>query len=586
MQVENFLQTLAGTWAIEVNNLNQVFPLEKVAWGKDIYFVCGFDTIKNERVGDDDFTKKSYVFVDIDIRKAIYDRENRIIDDQELIDIAIDIWNCLEWWEYWDYWFSVLSGNWLHLYYVWDEQIIDKKTYSDAVKYLLTLINAKIAKYWVWCDNACTNISRISRLPWSINTRHKKVKGETIWKLGDYKADFIVYSEKKSKHIGKLKEYANLYQLQQERDKKDSVVIQKIVKSTNTDDDIFLEINKIPARQVAEDVRGVEYRDCEKDNCPLWEWHKNMWAYYYKPYNIIVNTGSSIIKNKDTDYWTSYRLAKEEMFGWDVKKTLEYFKSKFWVEIKQKWVIPPKQEYSKIGYVYWNKTFDAFECTMSWELVMVVSKTNSWKTTFAMNMLQENKKLGKEWFYINLEFAIETVAQERRLSFNWRSKINLTDLSPLTAEEKKQMDAYVKSYLSRFKYHNAVEGATIEELIDIMLQQLDKNIKLFVIDTFSRIKGNLDGANAHRSQNATMEKLQEFAQNTGACVIVLHHTNKTWVFEGSQKIMDLSNVFISISREPDARWDMKTKFTLTKDKFVHNTEIVCDYVQGEYVLSK
>ena len=203
-----------------------------------------------------------------------------------------------------------------------------------------------------------------------------------------------------------------------------------------------------------------------------------------------------------------------------------------------------------------------------------------------MNMLQENKKLGKEWFYINLEFAIETVAQERRLSFNWKSKINLTDLSPLTAEEKKQMDAYVRSYLSRFKYHNAVEGATIEELIDIMLQQLEKNIKLFVIDTFSRIKGNLDGANAHRSQNATMEKLQEFAQNTGACVIVLHHTNKTWVFEGSQKIMDLSNVFISISREPDSRWDMKTKFTLTKDKFVHNTEIVCDYVQGEYVLSK
>lgn len=585
METIDFLKSLAGSWGIEVNNLNTCLSLDEAIGKKNMYFVCGFDSDKKERVGDDNFSKKSYIFIDIDIRKSVYVKEKRVVSDEELMDIIILVGNLLDWKWLSDYSYSVYSGNWLHLYYVGDEIETDKKEYSDAVKYFQSLINFHIGKLGLECDNACTNISRISRLPWTINPRLKIEKGVQLRNMWDVMCNILTSNQQKSVHVGKIKEYAKLWREEQDIEKKNTEYVKKISREMKSDDRIFEEINKIPAREIAETAWSVEYRDCDKDSCPLYEWHKNMGAYYWKPSNVVVNTGSSLVKHKDEKYWTTYRLARDEMFWWDVKKTIDYFKSRYWINIEPKWTIPSKREYASMGYIYWNNTFDKFGCMMSGELVVIVSKTNSGKTTFAMNLLQENEKINKQGFYINLEFPIETVAKKRWLDYNEKSKIHLTDLQPLTIEEQKDMDRYVKNYISRFSYHNAPEGIAIDELINIMLEQLEKDINLFVIDTFSRITGNLDWANAHRSQNATMEKLQEFAQNTGACVILLHHTNKAWVFEGSQKIMDLANVFISIEKTEDPFGTPKTKFVLSKDKYISNVEIWTDWQKWEYVLS-
>ena len=48
-----------------------------------------------------------------------------------------------------------------------------------------------------------------------------------------------------------------------------------------------------------------------------------------------------------------------------------------------------------------------------------------------------------------------------------------------------------------------------------------------------------------------MEELQELAQKLNVAIVMLHHTNRQGTWEGSQKIMDLSNVFIIISKEED-----------------------------------
>jgi len=34
---------------------------------------------------------------------------------------------------------------------------------------------------------------------------------------------------------------------------------------------------------------------------------------------------------------------------------------------------------------------------MEWELVTIVANSNSWKTTFAMDIIQANERLGKRW---------------------------------------------------------------------------------------------------------------------------------------------------------------------------------------------
>jgi RecA-family ATPase len=74
--------------------------------------------------------------------------------------------------------------------------------------------------------------------------------------------------------------------------------------------------------------------------------------------------------------------------------------------------------------------------------------------------------------------------------------------------------------------------------------------QLFVVDTFSKIHGNLE-KDARNNQNKCMEELQELAQRLDVAIVMLHHTNRAGTWEGSQKIMDLSNVFIVITKMDD-----------------------------------
>jgi hypothetical protein len=324
------------------------------------------------------------------------------------------------------------------------------------------------------------------------------------------------------------------------------------------------------------------------DNVALKEDHKNMWAYWYKPHNVIVNTWSSMIKT-DKNYFTSYELVYYELMWQDKRATVEYFKDKYWIEIWEKKNISkldiPKKKFEKQWYLYWNSTFDAFDCVMSWELVTIVARSNSGKTTFAMDMIQTNAKRWKKCFYINLEFPIETMWQSRWLFVNWKKKRNITDIDPLSDQEKIEMDDYVKTKLKQFDYHNSPKGMSLEWIIEMIISKEKEWYWLFVIDTFSRIIWNLDAAIAHTSQNKTMELLQEVCQNLWIVIVLLHHTNKKWEFEGSQKIMDMSNVLIIMTPDEDMWGNRMTKFELTKDKFVSVIELEVYYPNQQYSLS-
>lgn len=576
--VIDFLKDLSWSWYCELNNLKEIVTFDKAFWWKQIYFCAGLDKKPTGRCKDNDFTKKKYVFVDIDIRNIVYDLEKRVIDDDELAKIGWDIlWKLSK--DYWNYKYSVFSWNGIHLYYVGDEIQIDYKTYAEWVEKFYKMIDSVI--YPFVCDQACKNIARITRMPWSINTRTKKKWDIVLWDMGDIECEIIESIDKKF-DMNILFEYSEQIKKEIATQKEEERIIRQIVWNVKWDDQIFDEINKIPAYELAEYVRWVRYRDCGKDNCPLLEESKNMWAYYWKPSNVIVNTWSSLIKNKQEKYFTTYRLVRDELYNWDVKQTLDFFADKYNIKVVQKWVIPPKKQYETKWYVYWNKVFDPFDCMMSGELATVVAKTNSWKTTFAMNLLQSNKKLWKEWFYINLEFAIDTVAKSRRLYINKKRKRNLTDLDPLTPQEQHELNTYVKNYISKFKYHNNPQGETIEDIIDLIVAKNKEWFELFVLDSFSKIKWNSE-KDSRWKQNQAMQKLQELCQSLWIVIVVLHHTNKNWDFEWSQKIMDDSNVFIVVWRDTSPSWTDTTTFTLSKDKFISYIEIQCMFENWEYI---
>lgn len=584
-KVINFIKYLAWTSKVEINNLKSVMRFKDVVWKINIYFVAWLDKQPTARCNDDDIKTKKYFVVDFDLRLEYYKKHNKVLSQEEL-DIEIDmILKKLKDNWLWDYSYSVKSWNWLHVYYTWVERVFDKKIYSNWVKWIYEQIDEILSNTPYKCDHSISNLSRIIRLPWTYNPRKKEQKWVVLWDLWNYECEIYEDQPQDSLPFELIESVADEYEKNNDKEKKDNVEVKKIAK-TYKHNNVWEEINQISAGELAELVWWVRVVDKWWDTIALRENKKNMWAYRYKPYNIIVNTWSSLIKT-DKKHFTPYELVYYELMNKDTKSTLEFFKDKYWIEIKkqpkQKTRIEiPKEEYESIGYVYPNSVFDPFDCFLSGELVTIVAESNSWKTTYAMDIIEANSKLGKRWFYINCEFAIDTMRKNRRLYLNKKKKRNLSDLEPLSVEEKLYMNNYVNKKLSQFDYYNEPNWIELEDLVNKILEKKAEWYNLFVLDTFSRIKWNLDSAVARSSQNKAMETLQELCQNTWIALIVLHHTNRKWTFEWSQKIMDLSNVFIIMTKEVDAEWEEYRTFKLSKDKFVSSVELDVYYRNQEY----
>ena len=272
-----------------------------------------------------------------------------------------------------------------------------------------------------------------------------------------------------------------------------------------------------------------------------------------------------------------------EIYWGNFEKAKEYFLHNYWVKRKEKWEIPKKKEYKIKWYEYPNNAFKKFDCLMSGEFCVIVAWPNSWKTTFALGIVQENAKLGKLWYYINLEFDIKNVPTHMRLNKHWKTKRNLTDLEPLSVEEQLSLDTYVKRYLDQFDYFNSPNWEDIDDLIDKLLELNKQWRDLVVIDSLSWIRmGNEQ--NRKMIEDYVAEKLMRLCESTGMTIILLHHTNKKGEHSWSQKIKDWSRVFIFIDRDFDPRWDALTTFTLTKDKFVNVVEVKVQYENWEYIL--
>ena len=143
------------------------------------------------------------------------------------------------------------------------------------------------------------------------------------------------------------------------------------------------------------------------------------------------------------------------------------------------------------------------------------------------------------------------------------------------------MQDYVSQQLELYKYcsmPNWIGLPKLEQIIEVAAMDW---FKLVIIDSFSMITWNA-GNDARWNQNKCMQTLQELAQRLDIAIIVLHHTNRSWTWEGSQKIMDLSNVMIVISKEKDADWEEYRNYALIKDKYVTNKDVDVYYHWGRY----
>lgn len=578
--VVDFLKDLAGSGGVEINvNANTLTKLS-VAWGTpQIYFCAWFRKGLKERCGDWDFTCKKYIPVDIDIRLAYYESSGwTVLSHEEMMVVINDLLDKIDnTTDFSTYSYAVCSGNGLHLYYVGDEIEISRDDYSRGVEYMQGLLDNIITPYK--CDSAVKNIARIMRVPGTINPR-KKVHGDKVlWNLWDYVCDFLRYRPGTYSHI-----VWALPILAEEQKKLQEV---KTIVRTHKSDSDWSDFDSVDVWELACLAWGVTLWRENWDIIPLKEPHKNMGAYIYKPYNVVVNTWSSLIRDKDRKTFSPFDIVCYEMMGGDKKKTLDYFKEHYHVEPKKKiqhrWepsvIDIPKMDYdSSKGFFYPAPVFDdVFRCFMAGELVTICAESNSWKTTFALDILTRNKNLsGRKGFYVNLEFDIRNVWRQRRLSSHWFDKLNLTDIAPLSAEDKASMDSFVDWELSKFDTFNEPTWIELEALVDLLLGKVKEGYELVVIDTLWDIHW-FSGVNSWSNQNRTMQTLQALAHNTWLAIVLLHHKNKKGDFSGSNKIKDFSNVFIEVESDVDADFEQYTTYSLTKDKFLWNDCKVCTY---------
>lgn len=567
-KVIEFIKWIKWSSAVQICTLNTPIAFNDVIGKQNIYFCGGLKEKLNKRCEDADIGLKRYIAIDIDIRNDHFQKTGEVLTQEAMREIIEKIRTKID--ESHHNWYCAIIDSWngVHFYWTWEEKIFNMEEYSNWLKQLHLFINSALWELGFLCDPACVNLSRIMRLPWTLNPRAKKTKN-IEYNLWPIEAEILFFEKRDSDVFEALWLYAELYKEQHEKEKEERKTIKSEIRSTYKKwNDIWSEINSVPVAEIAEYVRGITIWSDDGEVVTLKEAHKNMGAYVYKPYNIVYNQWSSLVKT-DRKTFTPFELVCFELMWWDQKATIEWFKDKYWiVEKKAEQIVMQKKEYKRQWFLFPDDIFDLpFDCIMSGELVTIVAESNTGKTTFAMDMIYRNVERGKKCLYINLEFGIEQVATNNRLFLNGKRKSNLTDLDPLTYEEQSKLNEYVKWYLGRFEHISSPWWIEPEELYNLLIQKSNEWYDFIVIDTFAMINGNSD-EKSWTNQNKVMKNLQEIVQNTWLCILQLHHTNKWWQMEWSKKILNLSNTLITMNMKFD---DMDntayTEATLTKDKF-------------------
>jgi len=179
-----------------------------ISSNQDLYFVSfipvnDYKKYKGKRTKDCYVKWTTYFKADFDIRSMLYEHEWIVISDETLMEYG----KMIESWLQSDdllrtYNAIINSGNWFHFYWIWKEIEIDAETYSNAAWKLLERIKNIFFQKWLaelYPDFYCSNISRLMRLPGSMNHKNK-------YGLDPKEVKLLYYFDADSELVSKLPE--------------------------------------------------------------------------------------------------------------------------------------------------------------------------------------------------------------------------------------------------------------------------------------------------------------------------------------------------------------------------------------------
>lgn len=333
--VKKFLKKLQWEHGItEISNLKEnlwwIDDYDKIIKrDEDLYFVSflpvdDYDQYKWKRTKDS-YIKWTCCFkADFDIRAEVQKLENRIMNNEELFSYEDKIRQCLDKDELLkSYNALIFSGNWRHIYRIWKETMIDKDTYSAAATALFDRMKDLFQQAWlpeIVPDYSCSNLSRLMRLPWTMNTKKKYGLDPQYVKLFYYKLDDsdLVSNLKAIWEQAKEKEEVRLLNAKNKMNR-------KAKRSWIFDNGFYIAINSVI--DIADVVMKYTWRTLAengKNFISNKDWG-HVWAYLIPEENIVVWRGTPHF----SDYYPVYSpfsFIKIHYADWDTKKTFEKVK--------------------------------------------------------------------------------------------------------------------------------------------------------------------------------------------------------------------------------------------------------------------
>lgn len=565
---------------------------EEAIWGVNMYLIWWLPENLEKTPSDQDIISKNYFVVDLDIRDDHHKATKEILTQEELKKEINKIKFVLDEDQYRkNYNYIVCTGNWAQIRYIWDD--VDLHYYSMWLERLYENFDRDIL-WWTHykTDKSMKNLARMARLPWSINRKDKR------W-LWDLECHIMHKGVEKSWCPIEIVHWWKI--VEEEINKKKELIKNKKSERVESDTSIYNMINNISCAELFQKNKWLELARDWKNFISDRDWHY-ISGFYDKESNCICFSNPW---SRHNDSWetcfTPYHYIKMEILwsGWDkevferakenysdIKKQDDINKKNFLEnksemdkvvhEITQDWPI-----FANLWYVYPDWPFEHHFWTFkSWELFMVASASNQWKTSFVLQTLKANKLhpiAPKIWAVINMEFDLDDWFRYDWLRTKWFKNSEVkkigTDLRPFTEEEEIAINAYVHKRRNEIKIIDKPQNTNIDDIFETLLELAHEWVSCVAIDSLSSIEWVSDD---YKTQVNALKKFRNFCTKTWMFIILIHHFNKTWKeYSGSWKIKDLCNGTIEIFPATDNNWERYRRFELTKDK-PHNKVMIAN----------
>lgn len=603
-QIVDFLKDLQGSCETQIGWLTYLTDLKTARTSQENMYFCSWLhtrvwTWLNGRCKDDDIKMKKYLVIDIDIRSDTKKETNIVLTDEELTQEIEKILSKIDSSDkFSSYSYVVHSGNWIHIYYVWNEYTFDKEVYKRWVETIYTMFSDETG---FKCDYATANIGWLIRLPWTINFWRKKK-----YNLEPIEARFLRIQPQKSNLLDIVeilgKKFLQDIEEKRQRQMKESEAKRKTLELTGWWNTYDL-INQIDIWDLFCHETWCKMHENWKDIKSPKDW-KNIWAFIYDNilyyrwtrylswniawYNTFSYIKHEILNNaKDEHVFEYCRENRDDIKRADNESRREYMKKQEENKNKQVLDLPKIQ---MIDTPKTPKTFDEMWLlrfstgvteinSIVWhfwshELVLLHWASKNGKTMLTMSIANDNGASGIKTAFFSLEMDIEKLKTQQSCIRSWidRSEFEMWKYS------ESQWNKYCDVYKNFDRYFTIFDETVFTEILssEYICSQIEKlhkedGYELFIIDSLQLMLWD-NSSDQNRLQAKCIKDLKTLKNKLPICIVLIHHNNKQWeTFSWAQELENFSDWRITIKKEldPDANGISifhKTIITIFKER--------------------